>query len=48
MAKYFASRKWVALSISYRVRSQKGTLPHEWVDNTSKIAFSKAENLKSI
>lgn len=48
MTKYFAFRKWVALSISYRLRSQKGTLPHEWVDNAPKIAFSKAENLKSI
>jgi acetyl esterase/lipase len=31
MANYFASRGWVAFSINYRLRSNIGTVPIEWI-----------------
>jgi para-nitrobenzyl esterase len=31
LANYFASRGWVAFSINYRLRSNKGTVPTEWI-----------------
>jgi para-nitrobenzyl esterase len=32
LANYFASRGWVAFSINYRVRTNKGTVPTEWIE----------------
>jgi len=32
LANYFASRGWVAFSISYRLMFDKGTVPNEWVE----------------
>ncbi len=34
LANYFASRGWVALSINYRLQSNKGTVPTEWIQYT--------------
>ena len=48
MAKYFASRGWVAFSIDYRLRKHKGTLPQEWVDNASNLAEDRASQFLSI
>ena len=31
LANYFASRGWVAFSINYRLLSNKGTVPTEWI-----------------
>ena len=31
-AQYFASRGWVAFSIDYRLLSDRGTVPQQWVD----------------
>ena len=31
MATYFASRGWVAFSINYRLKANKGTVPTEWI-----------------
>jgi para-nitrobenzyl esterase len=31
LANYFASRGWVAFSINYRLQSNKGTVPTEWI-----------------
>jgi para-nitrobenzyl esterase len=31
LANYFASRGWVAFSINYRLQSDKGTVPAQWV-----------------
>jgi acetyl esterase/lipase len=47
MAKYFASRGWVAFSIDYRLRKHKGTLPQEWVDNASDMAKERAPQFLS-
>jgi len=32
IANYFATRGWVAFSIDYRLKGDKGTVPQEWVD----------------
>ena len=48
MAKYFASRGWVAFSIDYRLRKHKGTLPQEWIDNASDIANDRAPQFLSV
>lgn len=37
IANYFAERGWVAVSISYRLKKHKGTLPQEWIDYTANI-----------
>jgi len=47
MAKYFASRGWVAFSIDYRLRKHKGSIPQEWVDNASDIAKDRAPQFLS-
>jgi len=36
-AKYFTSRGWVFISIDYRLKKDKGTVPQEWVDYTDKL-----------
>jgi para-nitrobenzyl esterase len=36
MARYFASRGWVAFSIDYRLRKHKGTVPESWMQYVSK------------
>lgn len=48
MSKYFASRGWVAISIDYRLKKHKGTLPQEWVDNASKLAKDRAPQFLAI
>ena len=35
MANYFASRGWVVFSLDYRLKSDKGTVPLDWEQNTS-------------
>jgi para-nitrobenzyl esterase len=35
MAHYFASRGWVVFSLDYRMKSDKGTVPLAWKQNTS-------------
>jgi acetyl esterase/lipase len=35
MANYFASRGWVVFSLDYRLKSDKGTVPIDWEQNTS-------------
>ncbi len=48
MSKYFASRGWVAISIDYRLKKHKGTLPQEWVDNASKLAKERAPQFLAV
>ena len=48
IAKYFASRGWVAFSIDYRLRKHKGTVPQEWVDKTLDIDKDRASRILSI
>ncbi|SEB52080.1 Prolyl oligopeptidase family protein [Tenacibaculum sp. MAR_2009_124] len=35
MGNYYASRGWVFVSIDYRLKNDKGTVPQEWVDYSS-------------
>ena len=48
MANYFAARGWVAVSISYRLKKHRGTLPQEWGANASEIAKEKARQFMAI
>lgn len=48
MSKYFASRGWVAISINYRLKKHKGTVPKKWVDSATKIAKERAGQFISI
>jgi len=41
-AQYFASRGWVFISISYRVKNDIGTVPQEWIDFSSSNNFPDA------
>ena len=36
MAKYFATRGWVAFSIDYRLKKHKGTIPEKWMKQAQK------------
>lgn len=48
MAEYFASRGWVAFSIDYRVSSDFGTLPQQWVDSVTGAELSAYEVSKAL
>lgn len=48
MANYFASRGWVAVSINYRLRKHKGTLPQEWVDYASEVPKNKVRQFFAV
>lgn len=37
IANYFASRGWVAVSIDYRLKRDKGTVPQKWMDFSLEI-----------
>ena len=37
IANYFASRGWVAISIDYRLKRDKGTVPQEWIDYSTNV-----------
>lgn len=37
VANYFASRGWVAVSIDYRLKRDKGTVPQKWLDYAEEV-----------
>lgn len=41
-ANYYTSRGWVFISIDYRLKRDKGTVPKEWADFTANIPKNKA------
>ena len=43
MAQYFAERGWVAFSIDYRLKDDYGTVPSEWIDSSSSLDPSLAD-----
>lgn len=43
IAKYYASRGWVFVSIDYRLLADKGTVPKEWADFASTLPVSEED-----
>jgi len=48
MANYFAARGWVAFSIDYRLKKDKGTVPQEWVDYSINLDNNTAQRFLSV
>ena len=48
IAEYFASRGWVAFSIDYRVSTDFGTIPQQWVDSVMGADLSAYEVSKAL
>ena len=48
LANYYASRGWVFISIDYRLRKDKGTVPQEWVDFSLNLKKAKVAQFLAI
>ena len=47
-ANYYASRGWVFISIDYRLKKHKGTVPKEWVDFSVNVPKNKAAQFLAV
>ena len=47
-ANYYTSRGWVFISIDYRLKRDKGTVPKEWADYTVNVPKNKAAQFLAV
>lgn len=48
LANYYASRGWVFISIDYRLKKDKGTVPQEWLDYSLKVPKERISQFLAI
>ncbi|MEL6255793.1 MAG: alpha/beta hydrolase [Bacteroidota bacterium] len=47
-ANFYASRGWVFISVDYRLRDDKGTIPQEWLDYSSNLLNEQVSQFLAI
>ena len=47
-ANYYTSRGWVFISIDYRLKGHKGTVPKQWIDYTVNVPKAKAAQFLAV